>query len=42
MLSRNKLSNLYDEQTSRRIYNDIKNKYILEFKNLEEKFKQIL
>jgi len=25
MLSRNELSHLYDEQTSRRIYNDIKN-----------------
>lgn len=42
MLSRNELSRLYDEQASRRIYNDIKNKYIIEFKKLEEKFEQIL
>ncbi len=42
MLSRNELSHLYDEQTSRRIYSDIKNKYIIEFKKLEEKFEQIL
>lgn len=42
ILSRNELSHLYDEQASRRIYNDIKNKYIIEFKKLEEKFKQIL
>lgn len=42
MLSRNELSHLYDEETSRRIYNDIKNKYIIEFKKLEEKFEQIL
>lgn len=42
MLSRNELSHLYDEQTSRRIYNDINNKYIIEFKKLEEKFEQIL
>lgn len=42
MLSRNELSHLYDEQASRRIYNDIKNKYIIEFKKLEEKFEQIL
>lgn len=40
MLSRNELSHLYDEQTSRRIYNDIKNKYIIEFKK-KEKFEQI-
>lgn len=42
MLSRNELSHLYDEEASRRIYNDIKNKYIIEFKKLEEKFEQIL
>lgn len=42
ILSRNELSHLYNEQTSRRIYNDIKNKYIIEFKKLEEKFEQIL
>lgn len=42
MLSRNELSHLYDEQTSRNIYSDVKNKYIVEFKRLEEKFEQIL
>ncbi len=42
MISRNQLSYLYGEQASRRIYNDIKNKYIIEFKELEEKFEQIL
>lgn len=42
MLSRNELSHLYDEQTWGRIYNEIKNKYIIEFKKLEEKFEQIL
>jgi len=42
MLSRNELSHLYDKQASRKIYEDIKNKYIKEFKKLEEKFEQIL
>lgn len=42
MLSRNELSHLYDEETSRKIYNNIKNKYIKEFEKLEEKFEQIL
>lgn len=42
MLSRNELSHLYDEQTSRKIYDNIKNEYIEEFKKLEEKFEQIL
>lgn len=42
MLSRNELSHLYNEQTSRKIYNNIKDKYIKEFKSLEEKFEQIL
>lgn len=42
MLARNELSHLYDEETSRKIYNNIKNNYIKEFKKLEEKFKQIL
>ncbi len=42
MLSRNSLSHLYDEETSRKIYNDIKNKYIQAFENLEEKFEEIL
>lgn len=38
----NELSYLYDEQTSRKIYDNIKNRYIKEFKKLEEKFEQIL
>lgn len=42
ILERNELSHLYDEQTWGRIYNEIKNKYIIEFKKLEEKFEQIL
>jgi len=42
MLSRNELSHLYDEQISRKIYENIKNRYIKEFKKLEEKFEQIL
>lgn len=42
MLSRNELSHLYDEQTSRKIYENIKSSYIKEFKQLEEKFEQIL
>lgn len=42
MLARNELSHLYDEQTSRKIYDNIKNRYIKEFKKLEEKFEQIL
>lgn len=42
ILERNELSHLYNEQASRRIYNEIKNKYIIEFKKLEEKFEQIL
>lgn len=42
MLARNELSHLYEEQTSRKIYINIKNNYIKEFKKLEEKFEQIL
>lgn len=42
MLSRNELSHLYDKQALKRIYNDIKNKYIIELKKLEEKFEQTL
>ena len=42
MLPRNSLSHLYDEETSRKIYNDIKNKYIQAFEKLEEKFEEIL
>lgn len=41
MLSRNELSHLYDEEASREIYEDIKNKYIIEFRKLNDKFMQI-
>lgn len=37
MLSRNELSQLYDEQASRDVYNRIKEQYIEEFIKLEEK-----
>lgn len=36
MLSRNLLAHLYDEKTSRDIYNKIKNDYIFEFEKLKE------
>ena len=41
MLSRNMLSHLYDEKTSREIFNKIKTKYIKLFKELKEKYKNI-
>lgn len=37
MLSRNQLSNLYDEETSREIYSDIKEKYIKLLGDLKNK-----
>ena len=42
MLSRNALSHLYDEDESRRIYTEIKQKYIKAFEELEEKLNTIL
>lgn len=36
MLARNSLSHLYHEELSRKIYNNIKNKYIFEFEKLVE------
>ena len=42
MLSRNSLSHLYDEEESRKIYYDIKEKYIDAFERLEEKFENLL
>ena len=36
MLDRNKLSHLYDEETSRKIYKDIKEKYIVLIEKLNE------
>ena len=41
MLSRNSLSHLYDEETSREIYEEIKTKYIFEFNKLIAKLKNI-
>ena len=41
MLSRNELSHLYDEETSREIYNDIKYEYILEINKLVQKLDAI-
>lgn len=41
MLSRNELSHLYDEETSRKIYDDIKEKYILEINKLVQKLDNI-
>lgn len=42
MLARNELSHLYDENISRKIYENIKKKYVHEFKKLKQKFNQIL
>lgn len=41
MLSRNMLSHLYDEKTSRDIFNKIKKEYINLFRDLSDKFKNI-
>lgn len=41
MLSRNSLAHIYDEITSRKIYNDIKEKYIKQFNSLREKLEKI-
>ena len=41
MLDRNSLAHLYDEDTSREIYDNIKNKYMIEFKKLERKLEEI-
>ena len=38
MLARNALSHLYEEETSREIYSEIKNKYIFEFEKLIDVF----
>ena len=37
MLARNNLSHLYDQETSRQIYTEIKDSYIFQFKKLIEK-----
>lgn len=41
MLARNALSHLYNEQESRKIYSNIKEKYIYAFEKLEENFENI-
>lgn len=41
MLSRNSLSHIYDEKTSREIYNKIKNNYINLFTKLRERLENI-
>lgn len=41
MMSRNELSHLYDEETSREIYDDIREKYILEINKLIKKLDTI-
>lgn len=41
MLARNSLSHIYDEQTSRAIYNDITNIYIALFENIKIKFESM-
>lgn len=41
MLSRNALSHLYDEKTSRDIYEKIKNEYVKLFSDLKEKLELI-
>ncbi len=42
MISRNTLSHLYDEETSREIYDDIKGEYISEIKKLNGKLFQFM
>lgn len=41
MLARNSLSHLYDEETSRGIYKEIKEKYIYEIEKLVEKLETL-
>lgn len=41
MLARNELSHLYDEEVSREIYDDIKEKYILEIEKIVKKLNDI-
>ena len=42
VISRNTLSHLYDEETSREIYDDIKEEYISEIRKLNEKLFQFM
>lgn len=41
MLARNSLSHLYDEETSREIYSDIKEEYVNLLEDLNKKFEEI-
>lgn len=41
MISRNELSHLYDEETSREKFDDIKERYILEINKLVKKLDTI-
>ena len=41
MLARNNLSHLYDEETSRVIYEEVKNSFIYEFKKLIKKLDEL-
>lgn len=41
MLSRNMLAHLYDEKTSREIYQKIKQDYVKEFKKLRQRLEEI-
>ena len=41
MLARNSLSHLYDEETSRQVYNEIKNEYIYQIEKLIETLEKI-
>lgn len=41
MLARNSLSHLYDEETSRKIYNEIKEKYVYLINDVVDKLKNI-
>lgn len=40
MLARNELSHLYDEDKSREIYNNIRDKYLIELDNLKNFLKE--
>lgn len=42
MLDRNSLSHLYDEEKSREIYNNIKNKYLKQFEELKEFLENVI
>lgn len=42
MLARNSLSHLYDEETSRKIYKEIKEKYIKLLEKLNNKFENLI